>query len=153
MNPSKLFKTVAIGEAITWTLLLAGMLGKYGLGLDWATMVGGGIHGFMFLCYVATIIVLSIDQRWKAGTTAFGLGSAIIPYVTLAFEKHVEKRNLITDPWQLGTHGRTPSTGLEKLVAWAIRKPLPAILFALVIIIVVFSSLLALGNPKELLAN
>lgn len=153
MKPSSLFKLVAIGEAITWTLLLLGMVGKYAAGLDWATAVGGGIHGFVFLCYVATVITVAIDQRWSARTTAFGLGAAIIPYLTLVFEKHVEHHRHITDPWQLGAGERTPQGMADRLVAWAIGKPVQAVVVALVGIAVVFTILLALGNPKDLLTQ
>lgn len=153
MTPSKLFRTLAIAEAITWTLLIAGLIAKYAAGLDWATMVGGSIHGFVFLGYVATVIVVSIDQRWTFAQLAAGIGSAIIPYLTLLFEKFVEKKQLITDPWQLGAGGRTPAGPLEKAVAWAIRKPVPAFVVALVIIAVVFAILLAIGNPKDLIAS
>ena len=61
MTPRVLYKRLALAEVVTWTLLILGMIGKYGFGQDWATSVGGGIHGFVFLCYVvATLAVLRI---------------------------------------------------------------------------------------------
>lgn len=153
MTPSKLFRTLAIAEAITWTILIICLVGKYAAGLDWATMIGGSIHGFVFLSYVATVIVVSIDQRWKLGHVAGGIVSAVIPYLTLLFEKFVENKHLITDPWQLGAGGREPHGPLERLVSWAIRKPVPAFLLALVVIAVVFAILLAIGNPKDLITG
>ena len=90
-----LYKRLALAEVVTWTLLILGMIGKYGLGFDWATMVGGSVHGFVFLCYAVATVAVWTDKRWTAGTGVLGLASAVIPYATVPFERSVERRGLL----------------------------------------------------------
>ena len=47
--PLALFRTLAIAEAISWTLLITGLILRATIDLDIAVSVGGGIHGFVFL--------------------------------------------------------------------------------------------------------
>ena len=53
MTPKKLFNFFAVAEAITWALLLFGMFLKYVTQTtEVGVRIGGGIHGFVFLCFV-----------------------------------------------------------------------------------------------------
>ena len=66
VTPHRLFRVLALAEAVTWTLLILGMIGKYALHLgDWPVSVGGGIHGFVFLSYCAVVVIVWIDARWS----------------------------------------------------------------------------------------
>ena len=51
MSPKRLFRTLAFAEAVTWTVLIVAMILKYAAGVDAAVLVGGSIHGFVFLAY------------------------------------------------------------------------------------------------------
>ena len=54
MSPRQLFRALAVAEAVTWTLLLIGMVGKHALGVtELGVRIGGGVHGFVFLAYCA----------------------------------------------------------------------------------------------------
>ncbi|WP_320109178.1 DUF3817 domain-containing protein [Brevibacterium sp. JSBI002] len=53
--------------------------------------IGGGIHGFIFICFVIAVIGVGTSQQWSKRRIATGLGSAIIPYATIPFERSVEK--------------------------------------------------------------
>src|SRR5699024_12376243 len=75
------------------------------------------------------------------------LASAIIPYLTVPFERSAERRGLLGESWRLREEqGRTAP---EKVVGLALRRPLPAALIAVVAVAVVFSILLSLGPPTE----
>src|SRR5690606_28200026 len=66
-NPARLFRVLAIAEAITWTLLIAALIAR-AVGLPAVLVtIGGGIHGFVFLSYGATAVLLAFHQRWHAG--------------------------------------------------------------------------------------
>lgn len=149
MTPRILFTRLAFAEVITWTLLILGMIGKYAFGLDWATMVGGSIHGFVFLCYGAATIAVWTDKKWSPGTGVLGLASAVVPYATVPFERSVDRRALLEGPWRLGPGGETPRSLPERVLAFALRSPVVALVVTLVVVAVVFSLLLVAGKPTE----
>lgn len=150
-HPARLYRTLAAAEMVTWALLLAGMAGKYLLGLgDLGVRLGGGIHGFVFLGYTLVTVLVAIDRRWPVRELALGLGSAILPFLTVPFERHAERAGLLPDAWRLRTD--RPAGVLERLVGWAVRQPIPAAALALVGLAAVFSGLLWLGPPWQWLA-
>ena len=149
MTPRILYKRLAMAEVVTWTLLILGMIGKYGFELDWATRVGGGIHGFVFLCYCAATVAVWTDKRWTAGTGLLGLVSAIVPYATVPFERSVERRGLLDGPWRLAPGGEDPSSFHDRVLAFALRSPVVAVLVTVIVVAVVFTLLLAAGPPTE----
>ena len=149
MTPGTLYLRLALAEMVTWTLLIAGMIGKYGFGLDWATTIGGSIHGFVFLCYAVTTVAVWTDKRWSLGTGVLGLASAVIPYATYPFERSVERRGLLAGPWRLGPDGEIPTALPEKLLAFALRYPVRALLVVLALVAIVFTILVSAGKPTE----
>ena len=149
MTPRILYMRLAFAEVITWTLLILGMVGKYAFGLDWATMVGGSIHGFVFLCYCAATVAVWTDKRWPASTGVLGLASAVIPYATVPFERSVDRRGLLDGPWRLGPGGDKSRSLPESVLAFALRSPVVALVVTLVVVAVVFSLLLVAGKPTE----
>jgi integral membrane protein len=73
MSPLRLFRTVAVAEAITWALLLTGMFLKYVTDTtELGVRVGGMVHGVVFIAYCLTTVVVAVDQRWSAGRTVLG---------------------------------------------------------------------------------
>lgn len=149
MTPRTLYLRLALAEMVTWTLLILGMIGKYGFGLEWATTVGGSIHGFVFLCYAVTTVVVWTDKRWSPGTGVLGLASAVIPYATFPFERSVEKRGLLAGRWRLGKDGETPRTLPERILATALRHPVRALIVTVILVAVVFTVLVSAGKPTE----
>jgi len=146
--PSRLYRVLAFAEAVTWTLLLAGMVVKYVLHAgEMLVRIGGGLHGFVFLSYLVVTVLVAVDQRWKLTDLLLGIGSALIPYLTVPFERSAERRGLLGDRWRL--REEPARTAPEKVVGLALRRPLPAALIAIVGVAVVFSILLSLGPPTE----
>ena len=91
MTPKLFFKVFAIAETITWSLLIIGMILKYTHITEIGVRIGGGIHGFVFICFVIAVIGVGTSQMWSKKRIATGLGSAIIPYATIPFEVSVAK--------------------------------------------------------------
>ena len=77
MQPRTLFRALAFAEAVTWTLLIAAMVLKYGFGQEAFMAPAGGTHGFIFLSYAASTVFVGVNQKWKAGTILLGLVTEI----------------------------------------------------------------------------
>lgn len=147
-NPARLFTLLAQAEMVTWTLLLLGMLAKYVLHLgELGVRIGGSLHGFVFLAYVLVTVLVAVDQKWRLRDLIAGLASAVVPYLTVPFERSAMRRGLLGDTWRLrAQEGRGIA---ERAVALVVRRPVPASLVLLVAIVLVFSGLLALGPPTQ----
>ena len=147
-TPSRLYRVLALAEMVTWTLLLLGMLLKYVLQVtELGVRIGGALHGFVFLSYVVVTVLVAVDQRWSIGRLALGVGSALIPYLTVPFEQWAHRRGLLWDSWRLRED--PPHTLPERVAALALRRPVLAAVVAVVVVAVVFSVLLSLGPPTE----
>lgn len=149
MTPRTLYMRLALAEVVTWTLLILGMIGKYAFGIDSATRIVGGLHGFVFLCYVVATLAVWTDKRWSVGTGLLGLASAVVPYATVPFERWADRRGLLAGPWRLGPGGEAPSSPPARLLAFALRSPVLAAVVALAVVAVVFVLILVAGKPTE----
>ena len=147
-SPHRLYRLLAVAEVITWALLISGMILKYVLHItELGVRIGGGIHGFVFLAYCAATVLVGVDQRWGAGRIALGLGSAVIPFVTVAFERWAERRGMLAEAWRLLTE--SPRTAAERLAAVILRRPVLSAVVILVLVAVVFALLLQAGPPTQ----
>ena len=147
-RPARLYGALALAEMITWALLLGGMFVKYVLdGGGVFVRIGGGIHGFVFLAYVVVTVLVAVDQRWKLSWLALGLGSAVIPFLTLPFERSAARRGMLGATWRL--RSEEPATPVERVAALALKHPVLAGVAAVIVVAVVFSVLLSLGPPTE----
>ena len=147
-SPHRLYRLLAVAEVITWALLITGMILKYVLHVtELGVRIGGGIHGFVFLAYCAATVLVGVDQRWGAGRIALGLGSAVIPFVTVAFERWAERRGMLAEAWRLLTE--SPRTAAERLAAVILRRPVLSAVVILVLVAVVFTLLLQAGPPTQ----
>ncbi|NKX53656.1 DUF3817 domain-containing protein [Arthrobacter mobilis] len=148
MSPRTLFRAVALAEAATWTLLLLGLFLKYVTHTtETGVSIGGGLHGFVFLCYVASTCFIWVNQKWSAGTGLLALASAVVPYATVPVEKMLDRRGLLNGGWRLADGGEAPRGPLELAQAWVLRHPVPALAVVLAGVAAVFGFLLFLGPP------
>lgn len=147
-TPARLYRLLAIAEMVTWALLLLGMFIKYVLRAgEGLVQVAGPIHGFVFLAYVLVTVLVAIDQRWPVRDLLLGIGSAVIPFLTLPFERWAEHRGLLGRTWRL--REESPRGPAQRVVAAALRRPVPAALIALAVVVVVFVVLLFVGPPVQ----
>ena len=82
MSPVLLFRRVAVAEAVTWALLLGGMVLKYVTDTtELGVRVFGMVHGVVFVAYCLVTLLVAVDQRWSASRTAprAGLRGAALP--------------------------------------------------------------------------
>lgn len=150
MSPRKLFRTVAFAEAVTWTLLIIGLILKYGTETtEVGVRIGGGIHGFVFLCYGVVTVFTWVNQKWPARTGVLAVVSAVLPYATIPVEASLDQKGMLNGGWRLAAGGEEPRGFVEKVQAWVLRHLLLAVIAAVVVVAVVFSVLLMLGPPGE----
>lgn len=147
-TPQTLFRTLAIAEVFSWTLLIGGLILR--ATTDWAlgVTIGGGIHGFVFLSYGATVVLVSRNNRWKIGPTLAALASAIIPYATIPAEVILHKRGLLAGEWRLeATDDPRDATWHDKLMRTMLRRPWILAALIVLLVVLIFVVLLVVGPP------
>ena len=146
MTPLKLFRAVAIAEAITWALLLVGIVLKRVTDTtDIGVSVFGPIHGVVFIAYCLTTLVVAVDQRWTPGRTLLGLAASIPPFFTLLFDAVAERRGAFGDSWRLTS--QEPARAADRPVAWLLRHPGQGAAAAVAAVAVLTGLALLVGPP------
>lgn len=149
MNPKQLFRVAAIAEAITWTLLITALIVRATTGFALGVTIAGGIHGFVFLAYGATAVLLAVNQRWHPGIAALAIVSAIIPYATIPVELWLARTGRLEGAWRRDeTDDPRDKTWIDRLARWFIRHPLLLIVVIAAAVVVLFVVLLTLGPPE-----
>ncbi len=148
MSPKRLFRALAFAEAVTWTILIVAMILKYAAGVDAAVLVGGSIHGFVFLAYAFAAVLVGVNQRWHLGLIAFAVLTAIVPYATIPFEVWLMRRGRLEGEWRRDA-GEHPADGswVNRMLRWFLARPVLLTVVAVIGIAVVFSALLVIGPP------
>jgi integral membrane protein len=122
MSPLVLFRRVAVAEAVTWALLLTGMVLKYVTDTtELGVRVGGMLHGVVFIGYCLTTVLVAVDQRWSRGRLLLGLAAAVPPFLTVWFDRYAEGRGALSATWRL--REATPAGPVERLAGWLLRHP------------------------------
>lgn len=149
MTPATVFKRLAFAEAVTWTLLILGMVLKYVTHTtDLGVQIFGLVHGVVFLAYVIATIAVWVDQQWRVSTGVLGLFSSVVPYATVWFEHLVQSRGLLSGSWRVAGQAE-PLNGPERALAWAIARPAVALVLAAVAVVAMTAFLLYLGPPMS----
>ncbi|TYL53852.1 DUF3817 domain-containing protein [Agromyces mariniharenae] len=148
MSPKRLFRALALAKAVTWTILIVAMILKYAAGVDAAVLVGGSIHGFVFLAYAFAAVLVGVNQRWHLGLIAFAVLTAIVPYATIPFEVWLVRRGRLEGEWRREA-GEHPADGhwVNRMLRWFLARPVLLTVVAVIGIAVVFSALLVIGPP------
>jgi integral membrane protein len=146
MTPRTLFRAVAIAEAVTWTLLIGGLVLRATTGWALGVTIGGGIHGFVFLAYAGIALLVGIDRRWSPGLVVLAVAVAIVPYATIPLDLALDRRGKLDGTWRTdwGGSDRTP---LDALVRWFVRRPWVLVAVFAVVLVAIFAILIALGPP------
>jgi len=146
VTPRLLFRVVAVAEAITWTLLIAGLVLRATTGWTLGVTIGGGIHGFVFLLYAGIALLVGIDRRWSPALVALAVASAVVPYATIPVDLALDRRGRLDGSWRTEADGadRTP---LDALVRWFVRRPGVLVAVFAVLLVAIFAILIAVGPP------
>lgn len=145
LTPRRLFRTLAVAEAITWTLLLIGMFLKY---VTETTELGvrifGMVHGVVFIAYGLVTVIVAIDQRWSLPRAVLGLAAAVPPFATLPFEAYADRRGLLGSEW---LSREDSPTAPQRAVCWLLRHYALALVLLVVAVGVLTAVALVVGPP------
>jgi integral membrane protein len=146
MSPDRLFRRLAVTEAVTWALLLTGMFLKYVTDTtELGVRVFGMVHGVAFVAYCVTTVVVAVDQRWSFRRALASLACAVPPFATVPFDRYAERRGWLAGSWRLATE--EPGGRLDAVVAWLVRNPLRGVLAGLVAVAALTGLALVVGPP------
>lgn len=149
MTPRTFYRTLAIAEAVTWTLLIAGMILKYGVGVgDWPVKVGGFAHGLVFIGYVSTAVLVGLNQRWPKRLIAGAGATAFVPYLTIPFDRWLERKNMLEGHWRTSVTDH-PRDGhwVQVLLRWMLNRPVLLGVIFVVFVGGIMSTMLFIGPP------
>lgn len=148
-TPHGLFRVLAIAEVVTWTLLISALIARAVTGFATGVSIAGGIHGFVFLAYGATAVLVAINQRWHFGVAAIAIGSAIVPFATIPVEVWLARTHRLDGAWRRDETDDPRDRGvIDRLARWFIRHPVLLVALIAAAVIVLFVVLLSLGPPQ-----
>jgi integral membrane protein len=149
VSPRTLFRSFAVAEVVTWSLLIGGMLLKYVARVgDWPVSIAGPIHGFVFLAYLVAGVVVAVNQRWSAGVTLAALASAVVPYASVPVERWIDRSGRLRGDWRrVATDDPRDRRPLDRLLRWMLTHLGLALALLAVGVVVVFVVLLVVGPP------
>ncbi|MDR6867011.1 integral membrane protein [Microbacterium resistens] len=147
-SPARLFRVLAIAEAITWTLLIGALVARAVGSAPVLVTIAGGIHGFVFLSYGATAVLLAFNQRWHPGVAIVAIASAIVPYATIPAEIWLHRTGRLDGAWRLvETEDPRDRAWYDRTMRWFLRRPWVLALLILLLVALIFVVLLLVGPP------
>jgi integral membrane protein len=149
VSPRLVYRTLAFAEAVTWTLLILGLLMKYMWDLgDVGVRVGGSIHGFVFLAYAGTAVIVGLNQRWGVPLIALAVITAIVPYATVPFDLWADRTGRLDGLWRrTTTDDPRDRVWVDRLLRWFLTHPALLIVLFVVAVVGTFATLLTIGPP------
>jgi integral membrane protein len=147
-TPLNLYRTLAVAEAVSWTLLISGLILRAVADLPIAVTIGGGIHGFVFLAYAVTAVLVAVHQRWSAGPTVLAVVSAVIPYATIPTEIWLQRSGRLRGAWRLEeSDDPRDRRVLDRVLRFFLNRPWVLAVILAAGVAVVFAVLLVVGPP------
>lgn len=147
-TPRSLFRVLAFAEVVTWAILIGALIARALGAPSIVVTIGGSIHGFVFLSYGATAILVALNQRWKVGPAILAVVSAIIPFATVPMERWLEKRGMLEGPWRREqTDDPRDARWYDKWMRFFLNRPWALALLIVLAIVALYVVLLTIGPP------
>lgn len=147
-SPDRLYRVLAIAEAITWTILIGAIIARAVGAPGVVVTIGGGIHGFVFLAYGATALLVAVNQRWHIGVAVLAVASAVVPYATIPMEIWLHRTGRLDGPWRLdATDDPRDRRWYDRLMRWFLRRPWVLAALLVIAIVALYVILLLAGPP------
>ncbi|MDN5797855.1 MAG: DUF3817 domain-containing protein [Intrasporangium sp.] len=148
MSPRTLYRRIALAEVVSWALLLSGMFLKYvTTTTDLGVKVFGMIHGVVFIAFCLLTVLVSVNQRWTCRQTMLGLASAVPPFLTVWFERRMERAGALEGGWRLGHADARPEGRVERVLHLLLARPVVAVAVGLVAVTALTGLALVVGPP------
>jgi integral membrane protein len=147
VTPRAVYRVLSIAETITWTLLITALIVRAATGLAIVVTIAGGIHGFVFLAYGATALIVAINQRWKPGLAVAAVATAVVPFATIPFDLWLERHNRLEGDWR--TTRADDERWYHAIVRWMLGRPVLLICLVALAVVALFVVLLLAGPPGK----
>jgi integral membrane protein len=148
MSPRILYSRIALAEVVSWTLLLTGMFLKY---VTRTTELGvtifGLVHGIVFIAFCLVTVLLWVNQRWTVREGLLGLASGVPPFLTVWWERRLDRAGRLDGGWRLGRDGEAPANPAERVVAALLARPVVAVAVGFVAVAALTGVALVVGPP------
>ena len=149
MTPRLLFRSIAIAEAVTWAMLITGMLLKYVFEVgEVGVQIGGFVHGLVFIAFGLMALLVGVNQHWGVRLTLIAMITAIVPFGTIPLDRGLEKNGLLDGGWR---HTRTDDprdhTRVSALLRQMLARPVLLTLVMGIALVGVMATLLRIGPP------
>lgn len=150
-KPKDVFGTFARIEMFTWAMLIAAIITRETVGIaSNVFFIAGATHGFAFIGYSVTAVLVGVNQRWPLGRTAVSVLLAIVPFATYPFDRYLEKKKLMDGEWRIeGSSDPRDNTWFDRTFRWFIFRPILLILLLIVFVVSLFMFLIWLGPPYQ----
>lgn len=89
----KALRIVAVLEAISWLALLVAMYLKYVENHTEYMNIIGRIHGFLFMGFVALVLIVASQMKWKTSEIMWSLLSSLPPCATIIADLKIFKKH------------------------------------------------------------
>jgi integral membrane protein len=147
-TPASLYRVLAIAEAITWTLLISALIARAVGAPGIVVTIAGGIHGFVFLSYGATAILVAFNQRWSIGLGILAVASAIVPYATIPMEIWLHRKGRLKGEWRLEESDHPQDrTWYDRTMRWFLNHAALLVVLIAVAVVALYVVLLLVGPP------
>ena len=148
MSPRALYRRIALAEVVSWALLLTGMFLKYVTRTtELGVTVFGLVHGVVFIAFCLITVLLWVNQRWTLREGLLGLAIAVPPFLTVWWERRLERPGRLEGGWRLGRGMETPTNPAERVVAALLARPAVAVAVGLVAVAALTGVALVVGPP------
>lgn len=149
MSPRLFFRTVAIAEAITWTGLIVGMILKYGTDVGGLPLsITGALHGFVFLFYMFTAVLVGVNQRWSIPSIIGAVALAVVPYATIPLDIWADKTGRLDGPWRREASEDPRDAGwIDRTMRWCLNRTAVLVAIFVVGVPLLMAVMLFVGPP------
>lgn len=149
VTPRLFYRTIAIAEAVTWTLLITGMLLKYVADAGGTPLlIAGSLHGFVFVTYALTAVLVGVNQHWPIRLMVLAVTTAVVPYATVPFDMRLDRTDRLDGDWRRdATDDPRDHTWVGILLRWMLNRPVLLASSFTVVVVAIVSVLLMLGPP------
>jgi len=92
MSELRQFRVVAFLEGFSFVLLVfVAMPLKYLAGQPQAVRIVGGVHGLLFIVFIAALFRAAIERGWPARRWLAAFASSLVPFGTLVFDRSLRR--------------------------------------------------------------
>lgn len=79
MDFLRVFRVLAVAEAVSWLVLILATIVKYTMGQEGGVHLMGPVHGALFVAYVVLALVLWRKNEWTGRTLSIVLVDSVLP--------------------------------------------------------------------------